>query len=233
MNKIGSIIAENRKRKKLTQPMLAEKLAQNGINVSFKTISGWEKGVNEPGIGAFMETCRILEVPDIYEALYGENPFDMSTRLNKEGQEKLRDYAQLLIDSHRYEKDTSDTISVVPRRLRIFDNRVSAGTGNFLLSDSYTWKEVGEEVPRTADYGLQITGDSMEPRYKDRQTVWVHQQGTLSDGEIGIFYLNGEVFCKKLHDGNGSPVLISINDKYSPITVKETDEFKIFGKVVN
>ena len=49
MRDIGNIISENRKRLKLTQSMLAEKLEQNGISISYKTISGWEQGVSEPG----------------------------------------------------------------------------------------------------------------------------------------------------------------------------------------
>ncbi|MBP5331619.1 MAG: LexA family transcriptional regulator [Lachnospiraceae bacterium] len=235
MQNIGNIISENRKKLKLTQSMLAEKLEQNGISISYKTISGWEQGVSEPGILAFVEMCRIFGIPDIYEALYGENPFDISTKLNMEGKEKLKDYTQLLVNSHQYEKDDPAPVSIVPvrRRLKLFDTRVSAGTGNFLQSDSYTWKEVGEEVPRTADYGLQITGDSMEPLYKDRQIVWVHQQSTLSNGEIGIFYLNGEAFCKKLQDHGDGPVLVSLNEKYAPRKVKENDDFMVFGKVLN
>ena len=70
-------------------------------------------------------------------------------------------------------------IPFVRRRLKLFDIKVSAGTGNFLDSASYTWKEVGEEVPKEADFGVQITGDSMEPQYKDKQIIWIHQQITL------------------------------------------------------
>ena len=81
MKDIGSIISENRKRLKMTQQALSDRLAQNGINISFKTISGWEKGLTEPSIAAFVETCRILGIPDIYEVLYGENPFDISTNI--------------------------------------------------------------------------------------------------------------------------------------------------------
>ena len=235
MDTIGKIIAANRKRMKMTQPALADKLGLNGITVSYKTISGWEQDLAEPPIRTFVEICRILEIPDIYEALYGENPFDISTRLNREGQEKLNEFAQLLICSHKYDKGTDDPVTLVPlpRRLRLFDTRVSAGTGNFLTDGSYTWKEVGEEVPRSADFGLQITGDSMEPRYRDRQIVWVHQQSTLNNGEIGVFCLNGEAFCKKLQDEGNGPVLISLNEAYAPRIVKENDDFRIFGRVVN
>ena len=88
----------------MTQPVLADKLALSGITINFKTISGWEKGLAEPPIRTFVEICRILGIPDIYEAMYGENPFDISTKLNREGQEKLNEFAQLLISSHRYDK---------------------------------------------------------------------------------------------------------------------------------
>ena len=232
MNTIGEIISTNRKKKKLTQPMLADKLAQRGITISYKTISGWEKGITEPPIGAFLEICRILEVRDIYEAFYDENPFNRASKLNDEGKEKLREYTELLISSHKYEKNTTEIIPFVPRRLKLFDTRVSAGTGNFLDSDSYTWKEAGEEVPKSADFGVQITGDSMEPLFKDKQVVWVHGQSTLDHGEIGIFCFNGNAFCKKLQEDENGLFLISLNEKYAPMKVEDPEDLKIFGKVL-
>ena len=36
----------------------------------------------------------------------------------------------------------------------------------------------------------------MEPLYPNGQTIWVHQQETLEDGEIGIFFLDGEAYVK-------------------------------------
>ncbi len=233
MNPVSEIISKNRKKMKMTQPMLAERLARSGINISYKTISGWEKGLSEPGIGAFIETCRILEVPDIYEALYGENPFNRASRLNDEGKEKINEYTELLISSGKFEKTTAEIIPFVPRRLKMFDIKVSAGTGNFLDSDSYTWKEAGEEVSKDADFGVQITGDSMEPQYRDKQIVWVHRQRTLNHGDIGIFCLNGNAFCKKLHDDKDGLFLVSLNEKYPPMKVREDDDLKIFGRVLN
>ena len=44
MRSIGSIIAENRKKKGLSQPELAELLSQQGINITAKAISKWETG---------------------------------------------------------------------------------------------------------------------------------------------------------------------------------------------
>ncbi len=47
-------------------------------------------------------------------------------------------------------------------------------------------------------------------------------------GEIGIIYLNGDVYIKKL----GEAELISLNKKYEPIQIGEYDSFRVFGKVV-
>ncbi len=245
MNTVGDVISKYRKKEKLTQPMLSEKLAEHGINVSYKTISGWEKGISEPSIRAFIETCHLLGIPDIYEALYGNNPFktkeepenntsflSLISALNNDGMEKLTEYAELLISSCKYEKSAPKITSIIPRRLKFFDIPVSAGTGNFLTGDSFTWKEVGDDVPRGADYGVRITGDSMEPRFHDGQPVWVHHQETLNSGDIGIFCLNGDAYCKKLQDDKDGVFLISLNDKYSPIPVGENDELTVLGRVL-
>ena len=57
---------------------------------------------------------------------------------------------------------------------------VSAGPGAFLDSDSYEELEVDESVPASADYAVRISGDSMTPRFVDRQIVFVKEQPTLA-----------------------------------------------------
>ena len=233
MNSAGKIIAENRKRKKLTQPQLAEKLAERGISISYKTISSYEKETNEPSIGIFVEICRILDVPDLYAALYGSNPFDKASLLNEEGKAKLDDYVSLLLASHKYDRQQAEIIPFTHRKLKLFDVRASAGTGNLLDESSYEWIDVGPEVPEEADFGIQIAGDSMEPRYVNHQIVWVCSQDTLTNGDIGVFFYNGNAFCKKLQDDEQGLYLVSLNQKYAPIPVHLEDQFRIFGKVLN
>ena len=67
-----------------------------------------------------------------------------------------------------------------------------------------------------ADFGVCVSGDSMEPLYLNGQIIWVHQQETLEDGEIGIFFLDGEAYVKK----------------YAPSKVSSGSVFRTFGKVV-
>ncbi|UYJ39356.1 MAG: S24 family peptidase [Oscillospiraceae bacterium] len=37
---------------------------------------------------------------------------------------------------------------------------------------------------------------------------------------------------KELHDGPDGVYLVSLNEKYHPIQIYESDSFKIFGKVI-
>ena len=49
----------------------------------------------------------------------------------------------------------------------LFNLPVSAGTGQFLDSDRFSEIEVGAEVAASADFGVRVAGDSMEPLYLD------------------------------------------------------------------
>ena len=174
--------------------------------------------------------CKLLGITDIYTEYYGSNPANPFLELNEEGKEKALDYIQLLVDSGRFQ----NTATIIPfrRTLRLFDIPASAGVGNFLDGDNFTEVEVGEEVPATADFGIRISGDSMEPRFVNGQIVWVQKTDTLNDGDIGIFFLDGNAYCKKLQDNENGVYLLSLNSKYTPIAITENQTFKIFGKVV-
>lgn len=65
--KIGRFIAVNRKKKKLTQSDLAEKLG-----VTDRSVSNWENGKNMPDLSLFKPLCDILGIT-INELLSGEN----------------------------------------------------------------------------------------------------------------------------------------------------------------
>ena len=64
----------------------------------------------------------------------------------------------------------------------------------------------------------------MEPQYRNKQIVWVQQTDHLESGDIGIFYLNGNAYCKKLQDDENGLFLISLNPEYAPMKITETDE---------
>ncbi len=118
------------------------------------------------------------------------------------------------------------------RVLPLYRLAVSAGTGEFLDGDGYDTVEVGEEVSPLADFGVRISGDSMEPRFVHGQIVWVKRQEVLRPGEIGIFLYNGSGYCKRMERAGGSVELVSLNSAYAPIRVGPSDELRVFGRVV-
>lgn len=232
MRNIGEIISSNRKKMKLSQPMLAELLQQEGIHLTVKAISKWETNATEPSVDTFLTVCKVLHITNIYEAYFGVNPSDPLSSLNDEGKRKALDYIELLHDSGKYEKRTRKVIPF-SRFIDVYENAVSAGTGNFLMDGpKETIELIKDIIPETTSYGVRISGDSMEPEFQDGQIAWVQKQDTIENGEIGIFSLNGEAYIKKLQDDKNGLFLISLNRKYPPIPVSENDRFDILGKVV-
>ena len=234
MRSIGRIIAENRKKKGLSQPELAELLSQQGIDVTAKAISKWETDSREPGLHVFLTLCKLLDIEDIYDAYFGKNPYSVMDGLNQEGKDKIKDYAKILKASGLFEPVVANIIPFRKKEIfmDIFGDAVSAGTGNFLTDAPKESYEVGDLAPDNADFGVRISGDSMEPEFEDGQIAWVLKQDILENGEIGIFYLNGDAYIKKLQDDKNGVFLISLNKKYPPIPVNENDRFDILGKVV-
>lgn len=232
MKNIGEIISLNRKKMKLSQPMLAELLQKEGINLSAKAISKWEKNATEPSVTTFLTVCKVLNITNIYEEYFGINPTDPLSSLNAKGKEKVLDYIELLHDTGKYEKESAAIIPFV-RFIDVYENTVSAGTGNFLIDGvKETIQLTKDIIPKTATYGVKISGDSMEPEFENGQIAWVLKQDTVKNGEIGIFSLNGDAYIKKLQDDKNGVFLISLNEKYPPIPIKEHDCFDILGKVV-
>lgn len=240
MNSIGKIISTYRKKAHLSQSELAARLSQRGFSTTNKAVSFWETNKSEPSVAAFLTICQILEIPDCVEEFLGDNPANPMSALNEEGKAKARAYINFLAHPVSYAKEKSSA-EVIPfpetqnrdvRKLRLYDIRVSAGTGNFLDSDHYTTVEIGAENADGADFAVTISGDSMEPVFHDHDMVLVHQQDTIENGEIGIFALNDNAYIKKFRSDKKGTFLISLNKKYAPIPVDtESDSFHIFGKV--
>lgn len=230
MKNIGEVISEHRKNKKLSQIELSEKLADKHIEVSNAAISAWEKGNSMPSAEALLATCELLQINDIYTEFIGENPLDPFRDLNEEGKQKVLDYISLLVKSGEYKKPTN-IIEFKPRTMKVALTRASAGTGNFLDDENFEEMEVLEPVPENADFGVHITGDSMEPRFHDEELVWIEQTEALESGDIGLFFLDGLTYIKKYVVNNAGTFLVSLNAKYKPIEVGEFSTFKIFGKL--
>ena len=232
--KYSEVLRELRKKHGYLQQDIADKLDELGVPTAKAQVSRWETGINNPSIDQFIGLCRIYGVKDVYSVFGMGDLSDLEYSLNREGMEKLSEFRKLLVASGLY-APVKLRERVVPFRRRtapMYDIGASAGTGQFLDSDSYEMVEVPDDVPDSATFGLHVCGDSMEPTLEDGQEIWVRMQPTLENGEIGIFFLDGNAFVKEFRRTEDGTFLVSHNTKYKPIPITEYNETKIYGRVV-
>ena len=103
----------------------------------------------------------------------------------------------------------------------------------FRFSASFSVVFSSPDIPEAATFGVYVDGDSMEPIYHNKDLIWIEQTACLDDGEIGIFYLDGNAYVKKFQNNRLGTYLVSLNKKYDPIPVTENSSFKIFGRVLS
>lgn len=231
MNDLGKTIAKHRKEHKIKQSELALKLEYYDIFVKPNTVSAWESGLSIPNSKQLLAICEILNIYDIYTEFVNPNPINPFRNLNETGVAKVMDYIHLLEKSGEYK--TADIIPIhILRERKVFYTTVSAGTGSFLDGEDYEMY-TSPDIPEEASFGVYVSGDSMEPRYHNEELIWIEQTEQLEDGEIGIFYLDGNAYVKKFQNNENGTYLVSLNKKYNPIPVTENNSFKIFGRVLS
>ena len=226
---LGACLQALRKQAGLSQTQAAEYLTEQGLPMTQRGISKWERGDTQPNGRQFLAMCRLYQVRDVLTTFCGLPPAqpDMLAGLNDRGRQRVQEYIALLAESPEF--GLRRPVVLHRRRLPLYDLPVSAGTGQFLDGESCEMMEADDTVPPEADFALRISGDSMSPRFTHGQLVFVRQQQTLRPGEIGIFVLNGEAYCKRLGEG---PRLISLNPRYAPIPIGPYDAFRVLGKVL-
>ena len=231
MNDLGKTIAKHRKEHKIKQSELALKLEYYDIFVKPNTVSACESVLSIPNSKLLLAICEILNIYDIYTEFVNPNPINPFRNLNETGVAKVMDYIHLLEKSGEYK--TADIIPIhILRERKVFYTTVSAGTGSFLDGEDYEMY-TSPDIPDEASFGVYVSGDSMEPRYHNEELIWIEQTEQLEDGEIGIFYLDGNAYVKKFQNNENGTYLVSLNKKYDPIPVTENNSFKIFGRVLS
>ncbi len=116
--------------------------------------------------------------------------------------------------------------------IRLYNFPVSAGHGNFIGDESATYVEITTDN-RKADYAVKIAGNSMEPEYHDGDILLVKSQNTLNNGQLGIFFYDGDTLFKKYKKDKKKISIISLNkDEYPPVDIPSNQKLVIQGLVI-
>jgi phage repressor protein C with HTH and peptisase S24 domain len=79
--------------------------------------------------------------------------------------------------------------------------------------------------------GIEVKGDSMEPKFHEGDIVLVKPGITPENKEIGVFVVDNKTVIKIFNkDKSGRVILTSLNIEHEPIIVDEYTEFGVIGK---
>ncbi len=244
-NIVGFKIRDARKKSGLSIAGLSERLKAFGCDVSVGAAGKWELGYSIPNAYQLIAICLALDIQ--YQI-----PFFMKNytpALNSEGERKVQEYRADLIASGKY-RPTPQRKVIRFIDMPVSNLAVSAGTGNFLDDGNFEMISFPEDkVPDGADFGIRVSGDSMEPVYHDGQIVWVQECEQVGIGQVGVFIYDGEGYLKMYSeqepdesvaddftDSYGTvhpqPVLESYNQKYEPRPIRPGTVFQVVGRVL-
>ena len=177
------------------------------INITKPTYAAYEKG-KDISINTLNELAKVFNIP--FESFFMDNVEKFKKIENK------------------------GTIKRIP-----IISRVSAGKGEYGTDDILEWLEMPVSLCDGADYATFVKGDSMEPKILDGDLILIKKDEYLDNGvlgDMGIFKINDDVFCKKYFNNpiTKEVILKSLNSKYDPIYLDEhfQGEFYILGRVI-
>ena len=234
-------IKEARQKKKLTQEQLAGQ-----IGVAKSTVTGYEKGNSEPSIDTMMKIMSVLEIDANYlwqDEMKNLSPKDNVTSLEYEHIKKYRALdptgqnhvdtvlkweAERVFHQNLVLENETDKDEVPVYILSYYRRLASAGTGEYLF-DNIPTDTI--EVPITdlssqSDFVIGVSGDSMEPTYKDGDKVYVKIAEEIPIGHIGAFTRENECFIKEF----GVDRLISHNINY--LDIPASKDIRLVGEVL-
>lgn len=222
----GSRIESLRANKGISQLELAKMLGYK----SDSTISKWESGASIPTGTKIVKLAQVLGTSTDY-ILYGvEKPAVSDIQsiyddLNDINKKKVVDLALALRDKQNRKPIQMTTVFIT--------GFVSAGNG--VVQDDYVDAEItipSNEVPDEFDSIAKVIGESMSPKIKDGDLLFIKHTPQVENNDIAIFQVNGENYVKQFKS-NGTPYLKSLNPDYDNVYLSENDDIRTIGEVVD
>ena len=112
----------------------------------------------------------------------------------------------------------------------------AAGYAAPVFGEDFDYLQVTDGVPQAAEFAVRIQGDSMVPYIPDGSVVYVNRD-PLKAGDVGIFCVDGDIFCKQYYkDPAGTVYLFSLNraraDADVVLTAGSGRTLACFGRVI-
>lgn len=227
---------------------MTQKELSNYTGVSTITISNWEQEAKLPSAPAIISLSNIFKVTSDYILGINNNInlsheemsiLDSYRKSDKYGKEAIRSISQIEKSRSESTCNNHNSINITKyRSIPYYDIPSVAGYSTPIDESTFTMIQVTDDTPRNSDMAIRIQGTSMMPYIYDGETVFVHKQESVEIGDIGIFCVNGAMYCKQyILCEDKVLVLASLNEelKWSNVIIKPDgcDSIKCIGKVIN
>ena len=210
-----------RKELKLTQKNIADQLG-----ISYQAYSAWERGVKEPSKEKVKRLEQILKVPRGY---FTEIEIvRLYNTLSNKGKNQVVEYARDLVQKEK----TQQVISVSENfyEYHVYE-KMSAGIAASVYDDrNYDTVYFNEELAH--DFASWVSGDSMEPKYKNGSVALIRETGFDYDGAVYAVVCNNQTYIKRVYREEEGLRLVSINPKYKDIFISYDEDPRVVGIIV-
>ncbi|HFU3800365.1 TPA: XRE family transcriptional regulator [Streptococcus suis] len=218
----GKRLKERRITLGYSQSELADKL-----HINRSSYFNWENEKTKPNQSNLKQLVILLDVPETYfESEY--KIVNTYLQLSLQNQEKVEKYAEQLLQ----EQGTHNKIIPLFAVEVLSEIQLSAGPGEGLYDEFETETVYSEDEYTGFDIATWISGNSMEPVYKDGEVALIRSTGFDYDGAVYALNWNGSLYIKKLYREEDGFRMVSINPDVAERFIPFEDEIRIVGKVV-
>lgn len=213
---LGKRIQECRESLGLSQAALAKRLG-----VSQSTVGNYEAGISFPREEVLLRLFDSLETAP--NTLFRDSYREGGAALSRSERELLDQYRGL---SHMGKETVRSVVDALcayrddleagktdrePRMIPLYQSPAAAGYAAPVFGEDFDYIPVEDDVPQAAEFAVRIQGDSMAPFIRDGSVVYVNRD-PLQAGDVGIFCVDGDMFCKQYYkDPAGVVYLFSLN----------------------
>ena len=210
-----------RKERKMTQKDIADQLG-----ISYQAYSAWERGVKEPSKEKVQRLEQILRVPKGY---FTEIEIvRLYNTLSNKGKNQVVEYARNLV-----QKEKNQPVISVSENLYEYHvyEKMSAGIGASVYDDrNYDTVYFNEELAH--DFASWVSGDSMEPKYRNGSIALIRETGFDYDGAVYAVVCNSQTYIKRVYREEEGLRLVSINPRYDDIFISYDEDPRVVGVIV-
>ena len=233
------IMADNIKRLLSAKGLNPRQLAI-ALDFKYTTVNDWVNAKTYPRIDKIEMLANFFNVSksDLVENKTEEVPTTSPVQaiydqLTPPRQAKALTYLEKQLLEQKNENIVSENIISLDDYRQTTHRRVtgvvSAGSGSMQEDDldmEVSFYE--DEIPDDYDAIAYVVGNSMEPKIKNGDYLFIKNTPQVDFNTIGIFQVDGANYVKKLRQG----YLESLNPDYEDIQLDESNDIRTIGEVV-